>query len=87
MRYYRRFSRTERIMHAFLMLSFVGCALTGLPLLFAGQPWASTLARILLRLLPPSLKLCGLPLFMRKVYLVATTKRSRSARTGRPCRA
>ena len=34
-------------MHAFLMLSFVGCALTGLPLLFAGQPWASTLARML----------------------------------------
>ena len=47
MRYYRRFSRTERIMHAFLMLSFVGCALTGLPLLFAGQPWASSLARLL----------------------------------------
>lgn len=47
MRYYRRFSRTERIMHAFLMLSFVGCALTGLPLLFSGQPWASTLARML----------------------------------------
>ena len=47
MRYYRRFSRTERIMHAFLMLSFVGCALSGLPLLFADKPWAPALARLL----------------------------------------
>jgi cytochrome b subunit of formate dehydrogenase len=47
MRYYRRFSRAERIMHAALMLSFVGCALTGLPLLFSDQAWASTLARLL----------------------------------------
>ena len=34
-RYYRRFTRNERILHSVLMLSFVGCALTGLPLLFA----------------------------------------------------
>jgi cytochrome b subunit of formate dehydrogenase len=46
-RYYRRFTRTERIMHALLMLSFVGCALTGLPLLFSDKPWAAVLARIL----------------------------------------
>jgi cytochrome b subunit of formate dehydrogenase len=46
-RYYRRFTRTERIMHAFLMLSFVGCALTGLPLLFSDKPWATVLARLL----------------------------------------
>jgi len=46
-RYYRRFSPVERVMHALLMLSFVGCALTGLPLIFAGQPWAATLARTL----------------------------------------
>jgi cytochrome b subunit of formate dehydrogenase len=46
-RYYRRFTRTERIMHALLMLSFVGCALTGLPLLFADKPWAVTLAQLL----------------------------------------
>ncbi len=46
-RYYRRFSATERVMHAFLMLSFVGCALTGLPLIFAGQGWATTLATLL----------------------------------------
>lgn len=46
-RYYRRFTRTERIMHALLMLSFVGCALTGLPLLFSDKPWAGVLARLL----------------------------------------
>ena len=46
-RYYRRFTRTERILHSVLMLTFVGCALTGLPLLFADQPWAATLARML----------------------------------------
>jgi cytochrome b subunit of formate dehydrogenase len=45
-RYYRRFTRTERIMHALLMLSFVACALTGLPLLFSDKPWASVLARL-----------------------------------------
>ena len=36
-RYYRRFGPIERVMHAFLMLTFIGCALTGVPLLFAGQ--------------------------------------------------
>ncbi len=46
-RYYRRFTRTERIMHVVLMLSFVGLALTGLPLLFSDKPWASVLARLL----------------------------------------
>src|ERR1019366_507152 len=46
-RYYRRFTRAERIMHALLMLSFVGCALTGLPLLFSDRPWAGALARLL----------------------------------------
>ncbi len=47
MRYYRRFSAAQRIMHVFLMLSFTGCALTGLPLLFADHDWAAALARIL----------------------------------------
>jgi cytochrome b subunit of formate dehydrogenase len=46
-RYYRRFTPVQRIMHAFLMLTFVGCALTGLPLLYAHKPWAVTLARLL----------------------------------------
>jgi cytochrome b subunit of formate dehydrogenase len=46
-RYYRRFTALERVMHAALMLTFVGCALSGLPLLYAEKPWATTLARIL----------------------------------------
>src|SRR5919109_276183 len=46
-RYYRRFGPAERVMHACLMLSFVGCALTGLPLLFADEPWAVLFATTL----------------------------------------
>ena len=46
-RYYRRFGAPERVMHAFLMLSFVGCALTGLPLIFSTQKWAALLAGLL----------------------------------------
>lgn len=46
-RYYRRFTPIERVLHAALMLTFVGCALSGLPLLYSAQPWAATLARIL----------------------------------------
>jgi cytochrome b subunit of formate dehydrogenase len=47
MRYYRRFSRAQRIMHVFLMLSFVGLALSGLPLIFSDHGWARVLARLL----------------------------------------
>jgi cytochrome b subunit of formate dehydrogenase len=46
-RYYRRFTPIQRVMHAALMLTFVGCALSGLPLIFADRPWAATLAQIL----------------------------------------
>jgi cytochrome b subunit of formate dehydrogenase len=46
-RYYRRFTAIERVMHAALMLTFVGCALSGLPLLYADKAWAAMLARIL----------------------------------------
>jgi cytochrome b subunit of formate dehydrogenase len=46
-RYYRRFRPIERVMHALLMLSFVGCAISGLPLLFADQEWAAVVARLL----------------------------------------
>jgi len=46
-RYYRRFTPIERVMHACLMLTFVGCALTGLPLIFSERPWAATLAQLL----------------------------------------
>ena len=45
-RFVERFGRTERLMHGFLMLSFLGLALTGMPLLFAGAPWAGRLARL-----------------------------------------
>jgi len=46
-RYYRRFDRVERVMHAFLMFTFIGCALSGLPLLFADRAWAAPLVRLL----------------------------------------
>lgn len=39
-RFYHRFDRADRIGHAGLMLSFLGLAITGLPLLFSQQPWA-----------------------------------------------
>jgi cytochrome b subunit of formate dehydrogenase len=45
--HYRRFGREERLLHGFLMFSFVGLAFTGLPLLFSHEPWAATLARFL----------------------------------------
>ena len=34
-------------MHALLMVTFIGCALTGLPLLFADHAWARAFARFL----------------------------------------
>ena len=43
-RYYQRFDRRQRVTHVFLMMSFIGLALTGLPLRFADQGWARTLA-------------------------------------------
>jgi cytochrome b subunit of formate dehydrogenase len=46
-RWYQRFTIAERVLHALLMLTFVGCALSGLPLIFADRSWAVTLARIL----------------------------------------
>jgi thiosulfate reductase cytochrome b subunit len=46
-RYYRRFTPIERVLHACLMLTFVGCALSGLPLLYSDKAWAPTLARLL----------------------------------------
>ena len=46
-RYIRRFGRTDRLLHGFLMLSFLGLALTGLPLLFGHTRWAAAIAWIL----------------------------------------
>ena len=42
--YVQRFGRIDRVLHGFLMLSFLGLALTGMPLLFAGAPWDGRLA-------------------------------------------
>jgi cytochrome b subunit of formate dehydrogenase len=39
----RRFDAFDRVLHAALMLSFLGLAATGLPLLFSDQPWARAL--------------------------------------------
>jgi cytochrome b subunit of formate dehydrogenase len=44
-RYYVRFDRIDRTMHAFLMITFIGLALTGVPLLEADHAWAQALAR------------------------------------------
>jgi cytochrome b subunit of formate dehydrogenase len=46
-RYYRRFDRIDRAMHALLMITFIGCTLTGLPPLFSEHLWAAALARLL----------------------------------------
>jgi cytochrome b subunit of formate dehydrogenase len=44
--HYRRFHRVDRLLHGFLMFSFLGLAFTGLPLLFSHEEWAATLARV-----------------------------------------
>jgi cytochrome b subunit of formate dehydrogenase len=46
-RYYRRFALVDRAMHAVLMLTFVGCAITGVPLIFSDEKWAAALVRLL----------------------------------------
>ena len=46
-RYVLRFGRVDRALHGFLMLSFLGLALTGMPVLFSDAPWARTMARVL----------------------------------------
>jgi cytochrome b subunit of formate dehydrogenase len=45
-RHVLRFDRSFRLLHGFLMLSFLGLAATGLPLLFSDTGWASVLARL-----------------------------------------
>jgi len=47
MRHIRRFGAVDRVTHVVLMFSFLGLALTGLPLLFNDARWASRLARML----------------------------------------
>jgi cytochrome b subunit of formate dehydrogenase len=43
----RRFDAFDRVLHGFLMLSFLGLAATGLPLLFSDEPWARAMTRFL----------------------------------------
>ena len=43
----RRFTRSQRITHIFVILSFIMLALTGMMLKFAGMEWANWLSRIL----------------------------------------
>lgn len=43
-RYYLRFDTLDRVMHALLMITFIGCTLTGLPLIVADHAWAQKLA-------------------------------------------
>ncbi len=44
-RYYSRFSVPQRYLHGFLAVTFLGLAMTGLPLRFSNAPWAVALAR------------------------------------------
>jgi cytochrome b subunit of formate dehydrogenase len=46
-RHYRRFGTVERVMHVFIMITFIGLALTGVPLLFADHAWAVALVKAL----------------------------------------
>ena len=46
-RHVLRFGRVDRILHGFLMLSFLGLAASGMPLLFSDTGWARVLARLL----------------------------------------
>ena len=43
-RYALRFGRVDRTLHGFLMFSFLGLALTGMPVLFSDAPWGGTRA-------------------------------------------
>lgn len=43
----KRFSRTDRINHALVIISFFGLTITGLPLLYADKAWGQNLVEIL----------------------------------------
>jgi cytochrome b subunit of formate dehydrogenase len=46
-RYILRFDAFDRFLHVLLMVTFLGLALTGLPLLFSTHAWAAMIARLL----------------------------------------
>ena len=45
-RYVLRFGRVDRTLHGFLMLSFLGLAFTGMPVLFSDARWAPRMAAV-----------------------------------------
>jgi cytochrome b subunit of formate dehydrogenase len=46
MNHYLRFDRYHRLLHGFLMVSFIGLAFTGMPLLFSEARWAPALSAV-----------------------------------------
>jgi cytochrome b subunit of formate dehydrogenase len=46
-KYYMRFTRTDRVTHALMIVSFFGLVLTGVPLRFSYAPWARPLMELL----------------------------------------
>ncbi len=44
-RYYHRFTLGQRYLHGIIIITFLGLALTGLPLRFSGAAWSVALAR------------------------------------------
>lgn len=45
--YVQRFTVLERTLHAFVIVSFLGLVITGIPLHFSTAPWARTLVRLM----------------------------------------
>lgn len=89
MRYYRRFDPTQRIMHFFVVVSFLGLAVTGLPLKYAGTPWASVMAKYLggFEALAFFHRVCGvITLLYFAVHLVLTLLKTRGMSAGRMLR-
>ena len=43
-RYFQRFTREQRYLHAVLFTTFLGLAATGLPMRFSESPWARKFA-------------------------------------------
>lgn len=46
-RHFRRFDPLHRILHFFVIVSFLGLAATGLPLKYATEPWAHLMAQMM----------------------------------------
>jgi len=46
-RHFQRFSRLDRLLHLFMIVSFIALALTGMTLKFSYTPWAAVVSRLL----------------------------------------